>query len=64
MPARLLLDTDVLIDYLRGRAEAVAYPEGLQEPLRVGDEALRPVSSGSRRAHSNPDHHVLMIGEV
>jgi hypothetical protein len=27
MAERLLLDTDILIDYLRGRAEAVAYLE-------------------------------------
>jgi predicted nucleic acid-binding protein len=29
------LDTDVLINYLRGRAEAVAYLESLSDPLVI-----------------------------
>jgi predicted nucleic acid-binding protein len=35
MSARLLIDTDVLIDYLRGQAQAVAYLEGRAETLLV-----------------------------
>lgn len=35
MSERLLLDTDVLIDYLRGRAEAVAYLERLTTALLI-----------------------------
>ncbi|MFZ3115364.1 MAG: hypothetical protein WA133_09650 [Syntrophales bacterium] len=31
----LLLDTDILIDYLRDNDAAVAYLEGLSEPLLV-----------------------------
>ena len=30
-----LLDTDILIDYLRDYIDAVAYLEGLSEPLLV-----------------------------
>jgi predicted nucleic acid-binding protein len=33
MADRLLLDTNVLIDYLRGRPEAVTCLEGLARPL-------------------------------
>lgn len=33
MAGRLLIDTDVLIEYLRGRSEAVEYLEGLTADL-------------------------------
>ncbi len=33
MAGRLLIDTDVLIEYLRGRSEAVEYLEGLTSDL-------------------------------
>jgi predicted nucleic acid-binding protein len=33
--AQLLIDTDVLIDYLRARPESVAYLETLTEPLAI-----------------------------
>lgn len=33
MSKPLLIDTDVLIDYLREQPEAVTYIEGLTEPL-------------------------------
>jgi hypothetical protein len=33
--APLLLDTDVLVDYLRGRTEAAAYLEARTEPLLI-----------------------------
>jgi hypothetical protein len=35
MPDLLLIDTDILIDYLRGRPEAVTYLEGLSEVLLI-----------------------------
>ena len=35
MADRLLIDTDVLIDYLRDRAEAVSYLESLTESLLI-----------------------------
>ena len=33
MAKLLLIDTDVLIDYLRGQSDAVRYIENLEEPL-------------------------------
>ena len=35
MAERLLLDTDVLVEYLRGRPEAIEYLEGLESDLFV-----------------------------
>lgn len=35
MADRLLIDTDVLIDYLRGQRDAVAYLDGLHEELLI-----------------------------
>jgi predicted nucleic acid-binding protein len=48
MAASLLIDTDVLIDYLRGRAEAVTYLEGLQEPLLVSAITVAELYAGVR----------------
>jgi hypothetical protein len=48
MAARLLIDTDVLIDYLRGRAEAVGYLEGLTEPLSVSAVTVAELYAGVR----------------
>ena len=35
MAERLLIDTDVLIDYLRNRPEAVAYLESITVPMLI-----------------------------
>ena len=44
MSEHLLIDSDVLIDYLRGRAEAVSYIEGLTNPpADFGDDDGRTV---------------------
>src|SRR5947209_2716955 len=48
MAARLLIDTDVLIDYLRGRAEAVTYLEGLTEALAVSAVTVAELYAGVR----------------
>src|SRR5690348_1204635 len=48
MATPLLIDTDVLIDYLRGRAEAVTYLEGLQEPLLVSAVTVAELYAGVR----------------
>jgi predicted nucleic acid-binding protein len=48
MAAALLIDTDVLIDYLRGRAEAVTYLEGLQEPILVSAVTVAELYAGVR----------------
>lgn len=44
----LLLDTDVLIDYLRGRKRAVEYLEGLAATLLVSAITVAELSAGLR----------------
>ncbi len=48
MATVLLLDTDVLIDYLRARIEAVAFLEGLSESLIVSTITVAEVYAGVR----------------
>jgi predicted nucleic acid-binding protein len=48
MSTRLLIDTDVLIDYLRGQPDAVPYLEGLVEPLLMSVITLAELYSGVR----------------
>ncbi|HEY6186858.1 MAG TPA: type II toxin-antitoxin system VapC family toxin [Pyrinomonadaceae bacterium] len=48
MAERLLIDTDVLIDYLRGRAEAVSYLESLIEPLLISAITVAELYAGVR----------------
>lgn len=44
----LLLDTDVLIEYLRGRPEAVEYLEGLTADLYVSVISVAELFAGAR----------------
>lgn len=46
--APLLIDTDVLIDYLRGQAAAVAYLENLTEPLLISAITVAELYAGVR----------------
>jgi predicted nucleic acid-binding protein len=48
MAVSLLLDTDVLIDYLRARTEAVTYVESLTEPLLMSVITLAELYAGVR----------------
>ncbi|HEX8128843.1 MAG TPA: type II toxin-antitoxin system VapC family toxin [Pyrinomonadaceae bacterium] len=48
MAQRLLIDTDVLIDYLRGRAEAVSYLDSLTEPLLISAITVAELYAGVR----------------
>ncbi len=48
MAERLLIDSDVLIDYLRGKAEAVSYLEGLTESLLVSVITVAELYAGVR----------------
>ena len=48
MTVSLLLDTDVLIDYLRSRSEAVTYIESLTEPLVMSAITLAELYAGVR----------------
>jgi predicted nucleic acid-binding protein len=44
----LLIDTDVLIDYLRGQPEAVSYLESLTEPLLISAITVAELYAGVR----------------
>jgi predicted nucleic acid-binding protein len=46
--AERLLDTDVLIDYLRGRPEAVTYLEGLTNTLAISAITVAELYAGVR----------------
>jgi predicted nucleic acid-binding protein len=50
MPATsgLLIDTDVLIDYLRGEPKALAYLDGVREVFRVSCLTLAELYAGVR----------------
>ena len=48
MTRRLLIDTDVLIDYLRGRPEAVSYLESLTESLLISAITVAELYAGVR----------------
>ncbi|MBA2734236.1 MAG: type II toxin-antitoxin system VapC family toxin [Acidobacteria bacterium] len=48
MAKQLLIDTDVLIDYLRGQAEAVGYLEGLTEPPLISAVTVAELYAGVR----------------
>lgn len=48
MAERLLLDTDVLIEYLRGREEAMEYLEGLDSELLVSAITVAELFVGAR----------------
>jgi predicted nucleic acid-binding protein len=48
MPKRLLVDSDVLIDYLRGLPKAVAWLEGRQEALLVSAVTVGELYAGVR----------------
>jgi len=45
---RLLLDTDILIEYLRGRQKAVEYLEGLTSDLHVSVISVAELFAGVR----------------
>lgn len=48
MAGALLLDTDVLVDYLRGRTEAAAYLEARTEPLLISVITMAELFAGVR----------------
>lgn len=45
---KLLIDTDVLIDYLRGKAEAVAFIDGLADPFAASVVTVAELFAGVR----------------
>ena len=48
MAERLLIDTDVLIEYLRGRSEAVEFLEGLTSDLYISVISVAELFAGVR----------------
>ncbi len=48
MEPRLLLDTDVLVDFLRGREEAAAYLEAVSESLLISAISVAELYAGVR----------------
>lgn len=50
----VLLDSDILIDYLRGRPEAIAYLESLTVPLRVSAMTIAELYAGVREGAERP----------
>lgn len=48
MAERLLIDTDVLIDYLRGQAEAISYLESLTETMLISAVTIAELYAGVR----------------
>jgi predicted nucleic acid-binding protein len=46
--SQLLIDTDVLIDYLRDRSESVTYLEGLTPPLSLSAITVAELYAGVR----------------
>ena len=48
MAERLLIDTDVLVEYLRGRSEAVEYLEGLSSDLYISVISVAELFAGVR----------------
>jgi len=48
MAESLLIDTDVIIDYLRGHADAVAYLENLTVPLLISTITVAELYAGVR----------------
>jgi hypothetical protein len=48
MAGPLMLDTDVLIDYLRGQADAVAFVKKTRRPLRVAAVTVAELYVGVR----------------
>lgn len=49
MVERLLLDTDVIVDYLRGRDEAAAFLEARPEPLLLSVITVAELYAGVRK---------------
>lgn len=49
MADQLLIDTDVLIDYLRGTTQAVSYLEGTEDRLAISVISVAELFSGVRK---------------
>ncbi|WP_228021494.1 PIN domain-containing protein [Vasconcelosia minhoensis] len=59
MSEPLLLDTDVIIDYLRGQTDAVAYLEGLTNPLLISAVTVAELYVGVREGEEREALDIL-----
>ena len=64
MAERLLIDTDVLIEYLRGRSEAVEYLEGLTSDLCISVISVAELFAGVRDDEEEKSLKQLLLAFV
>lgn len=65
MPGRLVLDTDVLVDYLRGREPAVSFVERSEDDLFVSAITVAELFAGVRESEERDAlDHFLMAFEI
>jgi predicted nucleic acid-binding protein len=61
---RLLIDTDVLVEYLRGRSEAVEYLEGLTSDLYISVISVAELFAGVRDDEEDKSLKQLLLAFV
>ena len=61
MPERLLLDTDVVIECLRGRQEAIDYLESLEGSLLLSAISVAEVYAGARGEREQHDLEQFLL---
>ncbi len=59
--SQLLIDTDILIDYLRDRPEAVSYINNLTEPLCVSVITVAELYAGVREGEERTRLNTFML---
>lgn len=64
MAGRLLIDTDVLIEYLRGRSEAVEYLESLTSDLCISVISVAELFAGVRGDEEEQSLKQLLLAFV
>lgn len=64
MAGRLLIDTDVLIAYLRGRSEAGEYLEGLTSDLYISVISIAELFAGVRGDEEEKSLRQLVLAFV
>ena len=60
MSMPLLIDTNILIDYLRKKAEAISFLEGLKEPALISALTVAEVYSGVREGEERRRTEVFL----
>jgi len=60
MPTPILIDTDVIIDYLRGRDDAVAFLEGVTVPLIISVVSVAELYAGIREGRERTSLETIL----